>query len=262
MSRSMLDVTAASWSVGCVFAVAFSCWILSAIRNNVSVVDSLWPLMFLLMLSVYQLLADTSTPRAWLVLALVTIWALRLSIYITQRNHGQPEDHRYATIRRNNQPHFRLKSLYIVFGLQAALACFIGLPLRVAASASSALGWLDLLGVGLWFVGMVFEVVGDYQLARFKADPNSRGKVLDTGLWRYTRHPNYFGEFMIWWGYFLLALAAGGWWTILSPLLMSFLLLKVSGVALLENTILERRPEYADYVRQTNSFFPGVPRRW
>lgn len=254
----MLDLTAVLWAVGCVFVAALVCWIISAIRNDVSIVDSLWSLMFLLMLSVYLLLADMSTPRAWLVLALVAIWSLRLSIHITLRNHGQPEDHRYATIRRNNQPNFRIKSLYIVFGLQAALACFIGLPLLVAASSASALGWLDFLGVGLWLAGMVFEVVGDYQLARFKADPKSSGKVLDTGLWRYTRHPNYFGEFTIWWGYFLLALASGGWWTILSPMLMSFLLLKVSGVALLENTIGERRPEYADYIRRTNAFFPGA----
>jgi len=255
----MVDVAATSWAVGCVFAAAFAGWIFSAIRNNVSIVDSLWSLMFLLMLSMYQLLADTPGPRAWLVLALVAIWALRLSIYIAARNHGQPEDHRYAQIRRNNQPNFRLKSLYIVFGLQALLACFIGLPLLVAASASSALGWVDFLGIGFWLVGMVFEVVGDYQLSRFKAQARNHGKVLDTGLWRYTRHPNYFGEFMIWWGFFLLAVAADGWWAILSPLLMSFLLLKVSGVALLETTIGERRPEYADYVRRTNAFFPGQP---
>lgn len=260
MSRGMLDVYAAGWAIGCVFAVAFAFWAISVVRRNVGIVDSLWSLMFLLMLSVYHLLADVSAPRAWLLLAMVAIWALRLSIHITERNYGQPEDHRYATIRRNNQPHFRFKSLYIVFGLQAALACFIGLPLLVAVSATSALGWLDFLGAGLWLVGMVFEVVGDNQLARFKADPDSRGKVLDKGLWRYTRHPNYFGEFMIWWGYFLLALGAGGWWTILSPLLMSYLLLKVSGVALLENTIRERRPAYTDYIRRTNAFFPGAPR--
>ena len=255
----MVDVAATSWAAGSVFAVAVLCWIFSAIRKNVSIVDSLWSLMFLLMLSVYHLLADTSSPRAWLILALVAIWALRLSVYITVRNHGQPEDHRYATIRRNNQPNFRFKSLYIVFGLQAALACFISLPLLVAASASSPLGWIDFLGIGFWLTGMVFEVVGDYQLSHFKAQAHNRGEVLDTGLWRYTRHPNYFGEFMIWWGYFLLALAAGGWWTVFSPLLMSFLLLKVSGVALLETTIGERRPKYADYIRRTNAFFPGRP---
>jgi steroid 5-alpha reductase family enzyme len=122
------------------------------------------------------------------------------------------------------------------------------------------LGWLDALGLSLWLLGMFFEVVGDAQLARFKADPDNRGKVLNSGLWRYTRHPNYFGEFTLWWGFFCFALAAGGWWTVASPLLMSFLLLKVSGVAMLEKDIGERRPAYADYIRNTNAFFPGPPR--
>ena len=199
-------------------------------------------------------------PRQWLVLLLVAAWALRLSIFITVRNHGEPEDHRYRTIRKNNEPHFRFKSLYIVFGFQAVLAGFIAAPLLAAMSASAPLGWLDLLGVTLWLIGMFFEVVGDFQLASFKANPANRGKVLDTGLWRYTRHPNYFGEFTLWWGYFLFAVAAGGWWTVLSPALMSLLLLKVSGVALLERDISNRRPDYVEYIRRTNSFLPG-PRR-
>ena len=254
---SMIDPVAAGWAFVCVLATALACWVVSFVRNDVSIVDSLWSLMFLLMLSVYYFFGSTSGPRVWLVLVLVAVWALRLSIHITERNRNQPEDRRYADIRRNNEPHFRYKSLYIVFGFQAVLACVIGLPLLVAASGSSNLGWLDAIGAGLWLVGMFFEVVGDYQLARFKAEPSNRGKVLDSGLWRYTRHPNYFGEFLIWWGYFVLALAAGGWWTIVSPLLMTYLLLKVSGVALLETTIAERRPAYADYVRRTNAFFPG-----
>lgn len=259
-SISMLDTAAAGWAFVVVLTVAVSFWLVSIVRNDVSIVDSLWSLMFLLMLGVYETLAETSGPRPWLVLVLVTIWALRLSVYITHRNHGEPEDHRYREIRRNNEPHFRFKSLYIVFGMQAALAGFIALPLLVAASAVSPLGWLDFLGVALWLVGMFFEVLGDFQLARFRADMNNRGRVLDAGLWRFTRHPNYFGEFLVTWGYFLLALAAGGWWAVLSPLLMSLLLLKVSGVALLERSIGQRRPEYTDYIRRTNAFFPGPPR--
>jgi steroid 5-alpha reductase family enzyme len=150
--------------------------------------------------------------------------------------------------------------LYIVFGLQAVLAGVIAVPLLAAVSGTAALGLLDAIGACLWLIGMFFEVVGDHQLARFKADADNRGKVLDKGLWRFTRHPNYFGEFAIWWGYFFFALAAGGWWAIFSPVLMSFLLLRVSGVALLERSISERRPEYVDYVRRTNAFFPGPPR--
>lgn len=256
----MPDLIAIAWALGAVVTAAFACWLVSLVRNDVSIVDALWSLMFLLMLSAYLLLTGISSPRAWLVLVLVTIWALRLSVFIAHRNHGKPEDHRYREIRRNNEPNFRLKSLYIVFGLQAALAAFIALPLLVAASSPSALGWLDVIGVSLWAIGMFFEVLADQQLARFRASTANRGKVLDTGLWRFTRHPNYFGEFTIWWGYYLLALAGGGWWTVLSPLLMSYLLLRVSGVSLLERDIAQRRPGYVDYVRKTNAFFPGRPR--
>jgi steroid 5-alpha reductase family enzyme len=127
-------------------------------------------------------------------------------------------------------------------------------------SGDAPLGWLDAAGVALWLGGMFFEVVGDNQLKEFRVDTGNEGKVLDTGLWRYTRHPNYFGECVLWWGFFLLAVAAGGWWTILSPLLMTVLLLRVSGVALLEKDIAERRPAYADYIRRTNAFLPGPAR--
>jgi steroid 5-alpha reductase family enzyme len=176
------------------------------------------------------------------------------------RNWGEPEDYRYQTIRNNNEPGFAFKSLYIVFGLQGVLAWLVALPLLPAIASSSPLVWIDLVAAALWTVGFIFEAVGDYQLARFKSRADSQGRALDTGLWRYTRHPNYFGEFCMWWGFYLFAFAAGGWWSIASPLLMSFLLLKVSGVAMLEQTISDRRPEYAAYIRRTNTFFPG-PRR-
>lgn len=256
----MIDLQAWLWSGATLIAVAVAFWLVSLRREDVSIVDSLWSLMFLLVAGVYAALAEPVGPRTTLVLVLAGAWALRLSAYITWRNHGQPEDHRYQEIRRNNQPGFRYKSLYIVFGLQAVLAWIISLPLVAAISGPADLGWLDLAGVLLWAVGVFFEAVGDYQLARFKADPNNRGQVLDSGLWRYTRHPNYFGNFMLWWGFFLLAVAAGAPWTIVSPILMSLLLLKVSGVALLEKDIGERRPAYAAYIRRTNAFFPGPPR--
>ena len=256
----MLDFAAAALAFGVVAVVAVGSWLVSLVRNDVSIVDALWSLMFLSMLTVYFLLTDAGHARAWVILALASVWALRLSVFIACRNHGEPEDYRYREIRRNNEPHFRFKSFYIVFGLQAVLAGVIAVPLLVAVSGTAALGWLDAIGACLWLIGMFFEVVGDHQLARFKADAENRGKVLDTGLWRFTRHPNYFGEFAIWWGYFFFSLAAGGWWTVFSPVLMSFLLLKVSGVALLERSISQRRPEYVEYVRKTNAFFPGPPR--
>jgi steroid 5-alpha reductase family enzyme len=203
----------------------------------------------------------TGGPRAALVLVLVAVWALRLSIYITWRNWGQGEDHRYQAIRARNQPGFAAKSLYLVFGLQALLAWIISVPLYGAILSDTALGWGDALGTGLWAAGFAFEAGGDWQLARFKAQPSNRGKVMDRGLWRYTRHPNYFGEFSIWWGYYAIAVAGGAWWSALGPLVMSVLLLRVSGVTLLEKDIGERRPGYADYIRRTNAFFPGLPKR-
>ena len=251
----------AMWLEGLAVLAAFAVlgWLLSLPLRNVSIVDSMWSLMFLLAALAYAVGQATPGPRAWLVIGLVSVWSVRLAAYITWRNGGHGEDFRYQKIRANNDPGFACKSLYIVFGLQAGLAWVISLPLLAAINSTAPLGWLDLSGAALWLVGIVFEAGGDWQLARFKADPANRGKVLDTGLWRYTRHPNYFGDFCVWWGLFLVALAGGGWWSVAGPLLMSFLLLKVSGVALLEKDIGERRPAYRDYVRRTNAFFPGPP---
>jgi len=249
------------WLEGLAVLAVFAAlgWLLSLPLRNVSIVDSMWSLMFLLAALAYAAAQATPGPRAWLVIGLVSVWSVRLAAYITWRNRGHGEDFRYQKIRANNDPGFAYKSLYIVFGLQAGLAWVISLPLLAAINSTAPLGWLDLTGAVLWLVGLVFEAGGDWQLARFKADPANRGKVLDTGLWRYTRHPNYFGDFCVWWGLFLVALAGGGWWSVAGPLLMSFMLLKVSGVALLEKDIGERRPAYRDYVRRTNAFFPGPP---
>ncbi len=235
-------------------------WLLSLRLRNVSIVDVMWSLMFLLAAGSYAATLEQPGPRLWLVLTLVAIWALRLAGYIAWRNWGAREDYRYQRIRANNEPGFAFKSLYIVFGLQALLALLISLPLLVAVESDAPLGVVDIVGAALWLTGLIFEAGGDWQLARFRANPDNRGKVLDQGLWSITRHPNYFGDFCIWWGFYLIALSAGGWWTLLSPLLMSFLLLRVSGVAMLEQDISERRPAYARYIQQTNAFFPG-PRR-
>lgn len=259
----MSDWNAALWALLAMSLLGLAGWLLSVIRHDVSLVDSLWSLLFLLGAGAYMhthgSIADTG-PRAMLLLGLVLIWALRLSVYLTWRNWGQPEDHRYQAIRARNEPGFAFKSLYLVFGLQTVLAWIIAAPLFAALGHSTPLGWLDAAGVLFWLVGFVFETVGDAQLARFKSNPAQRGRVLDTGLWHYTRHPNYFGEALLWWGYFLIALAAGGWWTLYAPLLMTVLLLKVSGVALLEKDIGERRPAYADYMRRTPAFLPWFPK--
>jgi steroid 5-alpha reductase family enzyme len=246
--------------LGAVVIAALVTWLLSLYKRDVSIVDSIWSPMFILLAATYAAASAHWGARAVLIVVLVSVWALRLSIYITWRNWGHAEDHRYQAIRARNQPNFALKSVYLIFGLQALLAWLISLPLHAAVLGASPLNWLDGLGAVLWLVGFAFEAGGDWQLARFKADPANRGKVMDRGFWRYTRHPNYFGDFAVWWGFYLIGAAAGGWWSFVGPVLMSVLLMRVSGVTLLEKDIGERRPQYADYIRRTNAFFPGAPK--
>jgi steroid 5-alpha reductase family enzyme len=237
-------------------------WVLSLPLHNVSIVDSLWSLLFILAGWTYAM--SSSSPldcRALLALTLVTVWGLRLSVYITWRNRGHGEDPRYRAIRARNEPYFSFKSLYLVFGLQAVLAWIISLPLLGASLSARPLGLFDAAGALAWLLGFTFEAGGDWQLARFKARPENRGRVMDRGFWRFTRHPNYFGDFCVWWGLYLIAASGGAWWSFVGPLLMSVLLMRVSGVTLLEKTISQRRPEYLDYVKRTNAFFPGRRKR-
>jgi len=233
-------------------------WLVSLIKKDVSVVDALWSLFFVIACTYFYCQLDQLSLRAEVLFAMVIIWGLRLAGYITIRHWGQEEDHRYKTIRDNNNPGFEYKSLYLIFGFQAVVAWIIAIPLFYGMGTEAAFGWLELFGIVLWLVGMVFEVAGDYQLWKFKQDNNNKGKILTAGLWKYTRHPNYFGEFLIWWGYFFLAISSGAYWIIISPLLMSFLLLKFSGVMHLENT-LKTRPGYESYMNNTNAFIPGSP---
>lgn len=232
-------------------------WLISLYRNNVTHVDSMWSLFFVLAAIAYASGTDILTDRAFIVFFLVSIWAARLSIYLTWRNWGAHEDHRYAEIRSNNSPHFGFKSLYIVFSLQAFLAWIVSLPILGAVISNKDMNVLDIIGIVLVSFGLIWETVADWQLSLFKANLNNKNKVLDSGVWRYSRHPNYFGECCIWWGLFIIAVAADAWWAFPSALLMTFLLLKFSGVALLEKDIGDRRPAYAEYVKSTNAFIPG-----
>jgi steroid 5-alpha reductase family enzyme len=248
------------FGLGAMLAMAFIAWCYSLYRRNVNIVDSLWSLMFLAAALVYAASAETLTSSHVLLLGLVAIWSLRLSIFLVARNWGEDEDRRYQEIRANNEPYFNLKSLYIVFGLQALLAWVISIPLLMAISAAEPNGTVVIVAAVLWLAGFIFEASADDQLYRFKSNPNNQGKVLNTGVWAYSRHPNYFGEFLIWWAYYLFALSAGAWWTLFSPLLMTLLLLKVSGVSLMEKGIIERRAKYREYIETTNAFFPGKPK--
>jgi steroid 5-alpha reductase family enzyme len=274
----MLYLTTYLSGFAVLLTAAILLWLISIPLRNVAIVDGMWSLFFLaagLSYALYSAGADASVaapanfhimwtwgPRTTLVVLLVMIWALRLSVYITVRNWGHGEDRRYVAIRKHNDPGFEFKSLYLVFLLQAVLAWIISLPLlgAVLSPAPQSLGLLDVLGILLWGVGLFFEGVGDWQLSLFKRDPASKGVVMDRGLWRYTRHPNYFGDFCVWWGLYLIALSGGAWWSFIGPLLMSTLLMRVSGVTLLEKDIGKRRAGYEDYVRRTNAFFPGPPK--
>ncbi|MEN9705449.1 MAG: hypothetical protein RLZZ393_1328 [Pseudomonadota bacterium] len=236
-------------------------WGLATLRRNVGLVDIVWSLFFVVVAGWHFIVAPTASMRATLLLALVLLWALRLSAYLAARNWNAPEDHRYRAIRARNEPNFVMKSLYLVFGFQAVLAFVISTPLAAALRATEVpLGILGILGTVLAVAGLFFEAVADAQLAAFRRDPASRQAVMDRGLWAYTRHPNYFGECCVWWGYYLVAVDAGAAWTVFSPLLMTLLLLRYSGVALLEQDIGQRRPGYAAYAARTNAFIPG-PRR-
>lgn len=240
--------------------IAVLTWAASLLRRDVSLVDRVWSLCIFSAGVVYAVMAGHGTSRMAWMLALAGAWALRLAAYITRRNWGHPEDARYQAIRQRNQPNFELKSLAIIFGLQAVLAWIVSAPLLAGVTSPSPFGALDIAGITLAAFGIVFEAVGDAQMSAFKANAANRGKVMDQGLWAYTRHPNYFGECCVWWGLWLMALSAGGGWSIISPLLMTFLLLKVSGVTLLEADMVKRRPAYADYIARTNAFVPG-PRK-
>ncbi|MEM7480219.1 MAG: DUF1295 domain-containing protein [Acidobacteriota bacterium] len=243
-------------------------WLVSLVRRDVSIIDLFWGFGFVLCAWIYRALGGEVDLRQAVQLALVTVWGLRLSGYLTWRNWGKDEDRRYAEMRRQVGESFRWRSLITVFFLQGFLILVISAPLYWVQTQDARGGdsapWnaVDFLAVACWSIGFFFEAVGDWQLARFKADPSNEGKVLRSGVWATTRHPNYFGEMMMWIGYFLFAASLpGGWWTLFSPILMTTFLLKVSGVSLLEKDIAERRPKYRDYVRSTNAFFPWPPKK-
>ncbi len=250
-------------SLMAITAIMVVLWLAGTARRDASIIDPFWGAGFVIVAWLACLLNAPFHARDWLLAGLTTAWGLRLSLYLLWRNWGHGEDRRYAAMRKNHGANFWWASLFTVFLLQGVILWFVSFPLQAvpARQAVTSLGLLDAGGFVLGMVGMFFETVGDWQLALFRAEPANEGRVLDEGLWRYTRHPNYFGDFCVWWGLYGIAAAGGAWWTVLSPILMSFLLMKVSGVALLEATIVDRRSGYAHYKVRTNAFFPGPPRR-
>ncbi len=239
-------------------------WLLSLRLRDASIVDIWWgPGIASVVGLAFTVGSGNAHPRAALLVGMATLWGLRLGGYLLWRNAGRGEDPRYQAMRRHLGTRFSWLSLFTVFGLQGLLQWTVALPLQLAQldAGTARLGALDAAGLALFVFGLLFESVGDLQLARFRADPAQQGRVLDRGLWRFTRHPNYFGDCTAHWGMFCVALATPwGWAGVIGPLVMTALLLRVSGVALLERSIGKRRPGYADYQRRTNAFIPWRPR--
>jgi steroid 5-alpha reductase family enzyme len=238
-------------------------WVVSVIIKNVSIVDLFWGFGFVLTAGTYFLKCEGSDTRKILLLVLVSIWGFRLSAYLAWRNIGKGEDFRYREFRKKyGENRYWWISFFQTFLLQGILMWLISLPLLGAQyyGSDKPLGILDLAGVVLWLIGFTFEAGGDFQLALFRADPSNKGKVMDRGFWRYTRHPNYFGDASVWWGYGLICFSSGSYLPVIGSVLMTALIIKVSGVALLEKSLKEQKPQYKEYIEKTSSFIPWFPK--
>jgi steroid 5-alpha reductase family enzyme len=254
-----------AWIVAGLVTLTFvtAVWVLSLVLRDSSIVDIFWGLGFI---AIAWTLAAAGpgglTSRAWLMTVLVTAWGLRLSVHILWRNWGRGEDYRYRAWREQAGDAWWWRSYFKVFLLQGAVMWLVAAPMVAVLRRGphGALNGIDGLAIVIWAVGFFFEAAGDWQLARFKRDSANKGRLMTGGVWRYTRHPNYFGDSAVWWGHFLLAAASGAWWTVFSPALMTFLLLRVSGVSMLERTLRETKPGYLEYTRSTSAFVPLPPR--
>lgn len=239
-------------------------WAWSVLIKNVSIVDIFWGIGLVVVNVFYVFSTGDLNPRKYLILALVTVWGLRLAIYLSIRNIGKGEDFRYQQFRSNyGKERYWWVSYFQTFLLQGFLLMIVSLPLLGISSSSHPgnLNLLDYLGIIVWLVGIAFEAGGDYQLWRFRRNPENTGKVLDTGFWRYTRHPNYFGDSAVWWAYALFSIAAGSYWQIVGSVIMTLLIIRVSGVSMLEKTLKISKPQYREYIQRTSSFFPWFPKK-
>lgn len=239
-------------------------WLLSVALKNVSIVDLFWGLGFVIVNAFYVVTSGDLSPRKIVLLILVSLWGLRLSIYLAWRNIGKGEDFRYQAFRQKyGTERYWWISFFQTFLLQGVLMMLISMPLLGAnmGNQPETLQALDYLGILIWMIGFNFEAGGDYQLARFKKNPQNKGKVLNTGFWKYTRHPNYFGDAAVWWAFGIFSIAGGNYWHSIGSILMTLLIIKVSGVALLEKSLNETKPQYKEYIQKTNSFFPWFPKK-
>jgi steroid 5-alpha reductase family enzyme len=239
-------------------------WLWSVLLKNVSIVDIFWGFGFVIVNAFYAYNTPEINTKTLLLLILVSLWGIRLTLYLALRNIGKGEDFRYQNFRKEyGAKRYWWFSYFQVFLLQGALILLVSLPLLGAhfSETSNDLIWLDYIAILLWLLGFSFEAGGDYQLYQFKKDSRNQGKVLNTGFWKYTRHPNYFGDAAVWWSYALFSIASGGYWQIIGAVIMTLLIIKVSGVALLEKTLKNTKPKYKEYIENTNSFFPWFPKK-
>ena len=238
-------------------------WLISLKMRDASIVDIAWGSGFVVVAWVSFWLSEGEPTRSLLLTLLTTIWGLRLAFYLAKRNLGHGEDFRYQSMRRKHGKKFAIVSLYSVFGVQGLLMWIVSLPVQLGqVRETPSFGAIGAAGVLLWGVGMFFESVGDAQLAKFKRDPTNKGLVMNQGLWRYTRHPNYFGDTCVWAGLGLIAAESSlGIFGLLGPVVMTILLVKVSGAALLDRAMLKRKPGYEKYVATTSGFIPRPPRK-
>jgi steroid 5-alpha reductase family enzyme len=238
-------------------------WVVSIIVRNVSIVDLFWGFGFVLTAGFYFLKTEGFEPRKIVILILVAVWGLRLSLYLAWRNIGEGEDYRYKEFRKKYGSRYWWVSFFQTFLLQGILMWLISAPLLGAQyyGRNISLGIIDYIGVFFWITGFYFESAGDLQLARFKSDPANKNKVMDKGLWHYTRHPNYFGDSSVWWGFGFLCFATGSYLPVLGSFLMTVIIIKVTGVGLLEKSLKVRKPQYKDYIERTSSFIPWFPKK-
>ena len=249
-------------AAGAIAAFMFAAWLLSLVLKNASIADIVWGAGFVMTAWVtFFTVGHTLDLRQVLLLAISTFWGTRLSLHLFKRNRGKPEDSRYKAMRDKHPASFGWVSLVTVFGLQGVLMFLVSLPVQLGQlSPQTPFGLLAYLGVALCATGLFFEVVGDYQLAQFTKNPANHSKVMNKGLWRYTRHPNYFGDSCLWWGLALIAFdTAYGPWALIGPVVITFLLTKVSGIPMLEKAMLKSNPLYADYMAVTSAFVPWLP---
>lgn len=250
-------------SLAVVLTYTTAVWVVSLILRDSGIMDVFWGPGFAIVVVLAAWMDSGFAARANLVQILVGVWAIRLALHIGVRNAGQPEDARYAKWRAEAGAAWWWRSWFKVFFLQGTILWIVSWPLQAAVTSTepSQLTAFDWLGALVFVIGFLFESIADWQLLRFKKDPANKGKVFDRGLWRYTRHPNYFGESVIWMGVAIWALGLpGAWPTLIGPVLMIWLLLKVSGVAMLDRHMKASKPAYADYINRTSAFIPRPPR--